>query len=196
MIAIILLMKKKSATYSVIFYNLLLLLLFFCNTTCKKTSKSTPAHTFLDSKFGFRYNGTSYTLPGKEGIAEWVVDATGFSILRPDITTGIIRYIKNNCAYFEPGNARMINVGVGGGCDITLNGAPIDSTAVYLFQSGFFKIVYTNCVQKSQYDIYSGTTNYFEVCDANGTFELTLKNNENKTITIGEGHFEMYSYRF
>jgi hypothetical protein len=35
----------------------------------------------------------------------------------------------------------------------------------------------------------------YDVCDADGAFELTMVNQENKTIRITEGTFETYNFR-
>ena len=62
-------------------------------------------------------------------------------------------------------------------------------------ESGHYQISYRNCYLKSEFSAGTGSTIQYEVCDADGTFELTLKNKENKTIIISDGTFEMYSFR-
>lgn len=161
---------------------------------CKKSS--IPSKTPDDSKFSFTYKGSQYTLPYRSGIAEWGIEGSvGIFINRPDLFNGIIHFPSPNCAYLVPrdngghldltGNCQLINT----------SGAPLDSIAVYLYQSGTANVSYKNCRPKTQYDPITGTYFTFDVCDANGTFDLVLKNKENKTIEITNGTFEMYSFK-
>ncbi len=131
----------------------------------------------------------------KEGTAEWTVNSSGFGIFRNDIFGGIVRYLDSNCAYFEPGEARLVGLQTGGFCRLTAGGAPLDSIAVYLYQSGSYKITYKNCYTKTEYSYLGGPPIVYDVCDADGSFELTLENQENKTIRITEGTFETYNFR-
>lgn len=94
--------------------------------------------------------------------------------------------------YLEPG---IGDVQISGNCQLSSFGFPIDSVAVYLYESGSFNILYKNCYEKSEYDPFSSSTIKYSVCDADGTFNLTLKNKENKIINITDGTFEMFSFR-
>jgi hypothetical protein len=178
-------MKKYSVIISVIFINILLF-----TSACKKTASKSSA----DSNFSFTYNGIHYVLPFKEGYAEWSFKNSGILINRPDLFKGIIYFPYANCAYLEPNNTLIIQSATN--CELTdISGLSIDSVSVYLYQSGSVNISYKNCSRKSQYDPYSGSTISYDVCDADGTFDLTLKNKENKTITITEGRLEAYGFQ-
>jgi len=165
-------------------------MLFFQGLLACKKSSSDTKHFPTDSRFRFTYNGIKYELPVNEGTTEWAIN-NGIYIYRPDLFGGAIHFPFSNCAYLDPD----LDIIAHGNCDLTKNGAPIDSALVYLYQSGSFNISYTNCYQKSEYDIVTGTTIVYDVCDATGTFNLTLKNSEGKTIVITDGSFEAYNFR-
>jgi len=158
-------------------------------TACKK---SDMGHSPLDGKFSFTYNGIKYVLPYKEGVAEWSV-WPGLYIYRPDLFDGTIRMPSAYCGYLEP--QYDDNISVGANCQLSskYSGYTIDSVEVYFYQSGFFNISYKNCREQKEYQPYSGRTLVYDVCDAYGTFDLTLRNKENKTIVITDGTFEAYN---
>jgi hypothetical protein len=182
-------MRTYKITSTLVFY-LLLLYVLVLTTACKKTSAS-DSNSPANSKFSFIYNGTQYVLPYKEGTAEWGIENSGIFINRPDLFNGIIHFPYANCAYLDP-NTNGLSVQLAANCQLTASGMPIDSVAVYLYQSGLVNISYRNCSHKSEYDPYTGSTVSYDVCDANGTFDLILKNKENKTISINDGKFEVY----
>ena len=163
--------------------------------SCKKSTSDTPStsHTPFDGKFSFTYNGKTYTLPFKEGgTLEWST-ASGLYINRPDIFNGKIIYLYPNCAWFEPvgTNVEMNN----NHCKLDSRGFGIDSVAVYLYESGSVVKYYKNCRTKEQIDYVYGGTSSYQVCDEEGTFNLVLKNKENKTIVITDGKFQQYNVR-
>lgn len=181
---------KTYSVRSTLVISILLLYILVSTTGCKKTSSNSPT----DSSLSFTYNGIQYVLPYKEGLAEWGLKNSGIYIYRPDLFKGTINYPYANCAYLEPNDISTIQLTTN--CQLTnAGGMPIDSVAVYLYQSGSVNISYINCSTKSEYDVYSGSTILYEVCDAVGTFDLILKNKENKTITITEGKLEAYRFR-
>ena len=180
-------MRNHNITSTLIFY-ILLLYTPVLMTACKKDSKS-----FVDSKFSFTYNGTQYVLPYKEGDAEWGIENSGIFIYRPDIFNGVIHFPYAKCAYLDP-ITNGLYLGLETNCQLTASGMPIDSVAVYLYDSGFVNIVYTNCSWETKYDPFTGNSIPYEVCDANGTFSLLLRNKENKTISITDGKFEEYGF--
>ncbi len=182
--------KDKTPTIS-IFYLHLFVCVFVGVIACKKNA--TQKHSPFDSKFSFSYNGNKYILPFKEGNSEWTA-TNGIYINRPDIFNGTIHYPYTNCAYFAP-QANGLYVQVNTNCQLSVSGFPIDSLMVYLYQSGSYNITYRNCYKKKEYDIFTSSTILYDVCDADGTFNLTLKNKENKTITITDGTFQVYSFR-
>lgn len=172
-------------------FPVLLLYTLVSTTACKKTDSKLPA----DGKFSFSYNGTQYVLPYREGTAEWgITSGTGIFIYRPDLFNGTIYFPYTNCAYLEPGH--MLTLQLAANCQLTeAGGTPIDSVAVYLYQSGTVNVSYRNCSSISEYDVYTGSTIHYQVCDADGAFDLILKNKNNSTITITNGKFEVYRFR-
>jgi hypothetical protein len=168
-------------------YGFLALLSFACKKDAGKKGKSA-----YDSKFSFSYKGNHYELPLKEGTAEWGVLESGIFINRPDIFHGVIYFLNSNCAYLEPIGS---SVGRGANCVLTQFGLPNDSSAVYIYSSGSVFVSKSNCQSHSEYDPYSGSTIQYDVCDGQGAFSLTLKNNDNHSIVITDGKLELYSYR-
>ncbi|MGZ5133804.1 MAG: hypothetical protein ACXWCG_01585 [Flavitalea sp.] len=149
-------------------------------------------HTPFDSKFSFTYKEKNYTMPYKEGSAEWST-ASGLYINRPDIFNGTINYRYPNCAWLEPvgTNVQMDY----NNCKLESSGFPIDSVAVYVYESGSVIKYYKNCHTKKEYNYVSDQFFSYKVCDEEGTFNLVLKNKENKTIVITDGKFQVYSVR-
>src|SRR5258708_37431470 len=110
-------------------------------------------------------------------------------ITRIDIFTAPIYYKKPNCAYYATDNT---GVNVTGNCQLTnFSGSPIDSAAVYIYQSGSLNVSYSNCNAVKLIDL-SGNHVTLTYCDMEGSFDLVLKNNENKLITITDGKFVQY----
>ena len=158
---------------------------------CKK---SADYHTY-DSKISFSFNGNRYVLPQKEGGSEWGImnnGAGGIFINRSDIFKGIIYYPHSNCAFFEPDGS---SVQIMWDCQLSSNSFPLDSTAVYLYSEGSINLIYKNCQNKTELDPFTGRTIRYDICDVDGTFDLVLKNKENKTIRITDGKLEVYNIR-
>jgi len=165
----------------------LLICLLGCAIACKKDSAQGPPH----GRFRFTYNETHYDLSYKDGTAEWGIENSGIFIYRPDIFNGSVHFPYDSCAFLDPGiNALFVQRTAY--CDLSTNSLPIDSVKVYLYQSGSVNISYKNCSFKSEYDPFTGTNYSYNVCDANGAFNLVLKNKENKTITITNGTLELH----
>ncbi len=168
-------------------YCFLALLLFACKKNADQKSK-----TAYDSKFSFSFKGNNYTLPFKEGTAEWGIMEAGVFINRADIFPGVIYFPNSNCAYLEPAGSSVERAA---NCILTQYGLPIDSSAVYLYSSGTVFVGYSNCESHSEYDPFSNSTIHYEICDAEGSFELTLKNKNNDSIVITNGKLELYNLR-
>ncbi len=176
-------MKNKILRNIILF----LIPVLFIIPSCKKNDSTSQA----DSEFKFTYNGTQYVLSWEAGTgyAEWGIINSGIFINRPDLFNGTIKFPKSNCAYLEPQGQ---SVEMTGNCELSSSGFTIDSVAVYIYNSGTVDLDYTNCSSKSGYDPYTGEYYRSEICDVNGTFELTLKNKESKMITITNGSIRMY----
>jgi hypothetical protein len=160
------------------------IIILFGLSDCKKSSVE---HKASDNTFSFRYNGSQYSLtPLKD---EYRVDSMTIWIARFDIFTALINYKKPNCAYYATDNT-LVNVT--GNCQLT-NGAglPIDSAVVYIYQSGSLNVSYSNCNAVKLTDL-SGNHVTVTYCDMEGSFDLVLKNNENKLINISDGKFVQY----
>lgn len=168
-------------------YGLLVLSLFGCKKDADQKGKSAD-----DSTFSFTYRGTHYELPLKEGISEWGILEAGIFINRPDIFPGVVFFPNSNCAYLDPTGSSIERAA---NCVLTQFGLPIDSSTVYIYSAGSVRLDYSNCTAHSEYDPYTGSTVHYDVCDATGTFQLTLKNNNNDSIVITDGKIEQYSFR-
>jgi len=177
---------KKSVFVS-LSYGLFVLFLSGCKKDADQNAKSA-----FDSKFSFSYNGNHYDLPLKQGTAEWGIMEAGIFINRPDIFNGVVYFPNSNCAWLEPAGSPVER---SANCVLTQSGLPIDSSAVYLYSAGKAVIGYSNCSSHSEYDPYSGSTIQYDVCDAQGTFSLTLKNNSDDSVVITDGKIQLYSYR-
>lgn len=108
----------------------------------------------------------------------------------PTVFGGRVYFLRNECAYLEPGN-KVVNV-VEPNCQLSIkydfgNPQPVDSVEVYLYQSGNLDISFSSCEYKTETDIYIGQTRQYQVCRAKGTFNLTLVNKNNVTISIING---------
>jgi hypothetical protein len=176
-------MKKHISFIPVSLYAAGIIFIFIL-TDCKKSS---PGHTVTDNTFSFSYNGTQYALAPLSN--EYGVDSTTISITKLDIFSAPIYYKIPDCAYYVTDNS-MVNVS--GDCQLTNgSGLPIDSAAVYIYQSGSLNVAYSNCSSVSLVD-FSGHYVTAQYCDMAGSFNLVLKNNENKLITISDGKFVQY----
>lgn len=175
-------MKKESSLVQINLYIVgILLLLGFA--ACKKSS---PGHTASENSFSFTYNGTRYSL---DALGEYQADSMNIQITALDIFGAAIIYQKPDCAFYATDHT-VVNVS--GSCQLTNgSGLPIDSAAVYIYQSGSLNVSYSNCSSESLIDL-SGNHVTAQYCDMEGNFDLVLKNNENKLVTISDGHFVQY----
>jgi len=176
-------MKKLSIAFLTSLFAIGIIILF-CLAGCKKTN---DGHTASDNEFSFNYNGSQYKLAPIN--FEYSVDSMHIQISRPDIFDGVINFQKPDCAYYATNN-ELVNVS--GNCHLTKgSGLPIDSAAVYIYKTGSLNVVYSNCSSTSLTDL-SGRPVTAQYCDMEGSFDLTLKNSENKLVTISDGHFIQY----
>jgi hypothetical protein len=126
---------------------------------------------------------------GSGGANEWFADRTGLFIGRPDLFGGNISFEPDNCAYLDPYGNEIQRFSP---CQLSRNSQPIDSVAVFIYESGSLKINTTNCKTTSETDFFTGNTIYTSVCDITGSFNLTLKNKEDSLIVITDGVFARY----
>ena len=141
-----------------------------------------------DSWVGFKYNGKQYHLPFGSG-AEWSITRGVLSINRPDLFGGQIFYGATGCAYLQPPGRSLDLPNAVGNCKLTEYGSPLrDSVGLYLYESGSLNMLVTSC----DAGFGSQRSSLNAPCTIEGTFDLVLKNNENKTIKITDGEFHQY----
>jgi hypothetical protein len=172
------------------------LLGLFCS--CKKDN--TDRSEQRKDQFSFVYNGATYNFSISNNVANAGVskrsDHTASMIIdMPAIFGGRIYFTQPTCAYLEPGNTIIYDNYPT--CQLSIKNSygdpePIDSALVYIYQSGSLNISFSNCVMKTETDIYTGDTNQYEVCLASGTFDLVLINKNNNTIKITNGIVNQY----
>jgi hypothetical protein len=153
-------------------------------TDCKKSS---DGHTVYDNTFSFSYNESQYSLTPVHD--EYSVDSMTIGITRLDIFTAPIYFKKPDCAFYGTDNKGVM---ITGDCQLSdFSGSPIDSALVYIYQSGSMNVSYNNCSTAKLIDL-SGNHVTAQYCDMQGSFDLVLKNKENKLITISDGKFIQY----
>jgi hypothetical protein len=155
-------------------------LCLFCS--CKKNNISGSEQR--KDQFSFVYNGTTYNYSITNNVADAGVfkrsDHTpGIMIDMPTIFGGRIFFTQPTCAYLEPGNTEVYDNYPK--CQLSVknsygNAELIDSTQVYIYQSGSLNISFSNCVMKTETDLFTGDANQYEKCLASGTFDLVLVN--------------------
>ena len=169
---------------------LLLVSLVFMLVACSK--EDTPTIAEMDT-FSWAYNGRSYHLIVKNNIANAgaLIDRNRVPAISFDMVDelGGAIYFKKACAYLAPlGSIIHENDGCGlTERDDTGTIIPIDSTKVYLYQSGSFNISVSNCTKKTAVDVLTGQSYQYDDCSVSGTFDLTVVNKEDATIKITDG---------
>lgn len=157
--------------------------------SCKKDSENAPANIFT-----FEYQGVVYNAGVNNGTLNAAAIPTpggpGVFIDIPSVFGGAIEFVSNGCAYLQPGGKAFTVTQPG--CQLSNkddfgNTTPIDSVAVYLFQSGTLNISFSECKVKSSTDPWTGATHQYQVCRAKGSFELTLINKNQQQIKITNG---------
>jgi hypothetical protein len=162
---------------------------FFVLPGCKKGSSTPKAD---DGEISFTCNGKFYsynTFDGYNGVnvGAGIYGTPLILITVPNEFSGRITYQKTGCAYLLPTQS---NIAVQPGClllDYTSSsaGAPIDSTKVFVYNSGTLYLLSSNCKTSTTNILgYSGT---ITSCDVNGTFDLTLQNKNGQKIVITNG---------
>jgi hypothetical protein len=163
---------------------------------CKKSDSDDK------TQFSFTYKGQIYNYSIVNNIANGgvgkTVDGTVFiSINMPDKFGGTI-YYQQGCAYLAP---EFTSINLGQGCtlsetQVSGDSVPIDSEKVFLYQSGSLNVSFSNCANQTGYDPFTGTNYAYTTCDANGTFDLTLMNNNDSTIKITDGVVKNFHLQF
>ncbi len=175
---------------------LLIVVVVFIFTSCKKTSDATISY------LKFTYNGVDYNYQNENinninlGIGRGVNGNVQITIGPESLFGGYIYNYSTGCAFFQPTPiAHAINIDPF--CILTTqddlgNTIPIDSQAVYIYRTGLLNAGFSNCVTKNGYDIVTGISYNYDLCDASGTFDLTLVNKTNDIIKLTNGSFKVY----
>jgi hypothetical protein len=159
--------------------------------SCKKSdSKVEPEK----DEFSFTYNGQNYNYSitgnvANAGVGKGTDGTPNIGIDMVNLFGGRVYFEKTGCAYLEPEFSYII---LNSGCMLSVQNPsgsplPIDSSKVFLYESGTLNISFSNCISKSGVDIITGLPYQYNDCAAIGTFDLTLKNNNNSTIKITNG---------
>jgi len=170
---------------------LIFISLAFFFASCKK-SESTVVPEKDD--FSFTYNGQNYNYSifgntANAGVGKGMNGTPNLFIDMVNLFGGRIYFEKTGCAYLEPEFSYII---LNSGCMLSVQNPsggplPIDSSKVFLYESGSLNVSFSNCISKSGVDIITGLPYQYNDCAAIGTFDLTLKNNNNSTIKITNG---------
>jgi hypothetical protein len=144
--------------------------------------------------FVFTYNGQTYHHRVEDyasAIVQSYDDKLSISIKMLDVFGGEIYFDEKDCAYLAPEYYKVYH---DENCNLRTqsNGhiVPIDSTKVFIFQSGYLNASLTDC-QTHTSDLGIAVYTYV-TCIASGTFELTLVNNIDETVEITNG--TIYNY--
>ena len=151
---------------------------------CVKTNVSTARSGTLS----FNYNGKTHTI--QEANFSFAQRTLIITPDDPGIFEGTI-YFRDHCAYFAP-KGFADSVWADNSCKI-YTPSEMDSTAIFFYQSGSITSSSGNCRTETGTDILSGRTMSSTYCDIDGTFNLVLKNAQNKTMTLSDGVFHLHN---
>lgn len=144
----------------------------------------------IHGEFSFSYSGEEYhNTPSNLDDEGFEVSDDGknhITIDMPDVFGAEIYFDVSHCAYL---NLSSVYVTLEENCKLTAfaNGqtGPIDSSKVFIYQSGSLQLSISDCKNHSLGSGYDWTT-----CRASGSFDLTLMNKDNETIEITNGTFK------
>jgi len=155
-----------------------------------------------ETEFSFMYKGQIYNYSVVNNISNAGVgkttDGTIFlNINFPDEFGGAI-YYQPGCAYLAP---ELTSIKLEPGCtlseiEVSGDSVPIDSEKVFLYQSGSLNVSFSNCEDHTGYDPFTNQNYTYTICDANGTFDLTLVNKNDSTIKITNGVVKNFHVQF
>ncbi|MBL0271508.1 MAG: hypothetical protein IPQ06_00190 [Chitinophagaceae bacterium] len=166
--------------------------------SCKKQAADVPAATEYP-EFSFTYNGQTYSgMNNCELLMDNGSRLEGIGINKEDVFGGKIFFYSqafnpsapfNNCAFLQPTGTLIVkNLP---GCLLTnFNGSPIDSSRVFIYNSGSISTAYTNCKLKTD----PFTNIQYEECRVTGSFSLVIGNNSGQTKKI-TGSFKFLNIR-
>ncbi len=165
--------------------------LFFSGTGCKKPGDGTSYET----KISFTYNGQQYhrsnTIFSNLMIVQNEILFVNFSGLgikdENNLFGGDIYITAHNpgtidCAFLQPTGSSVSTTG--NNCQLHNGGNPIDSVAVYWYESGSLNFTYTDCKALTG-TIVPGQKD----CAISGTFDIVLTNKNNQKMRLSNGSF-------
>ncbi len=165
--------------------------IFFTGPGCKKFGDSTSYET----KINFTYNGQqqsrSSTIYSDIIIVQneiLFVNFTGLGIKDENNLFGGDIYITARnpgaivCGYLQPTGSSVSSTGAN--CNLHSGGNPIDSVAVYWYESGSINFTYSDCK-----DVTAAIVPGQKDCAINGTFDLVLTNKNNQKMRLTNGSF-------
>lgn len=166
------------------FSGLLIALVAYCwLCSCKKYADSEDS---FPGGFKYEFEGQTYNgLDGNYGVLFNGTKVYGISISSYDLFGGEIIFKEPDCAYLKPENVELTE---DPGCILSYtDGNPIDSSLVYLYQSGVFNVKTSNLRRLEKYDPFTDQYYYVDECDVHGNFNVTLVNNKGDIMEIKNG---------
>jgi len=171
---------------------LLTLAVLLLSNACSKQADPIIEPEVID--FLFTYNGQTYHHKAGDyatASVQYFHKKLSISINMVDVFGGEIYFDEKNCAFLAPEYYKVYH-DEDCNLDARINNqiVPIDSTKVFIYQSGYLNASLTNCQTHTTdlgISVYTYTT-----CIASGTFELTLVNKIDETIEITSG--TIYNY--
>lgn len=161
---------------------------------CKKNIDS-PSY---ETQINFTYNGQQYSRTAPSTILKDYIIVQSFylsvnfaglniidqnNLLGGDITISSLNPGPIQCAYMKPRGSYV--AATGGNCSqLHSGGNPIDSVAVYWYESGSLSYSYSDC-QVLTGTIVPGQKD----CAISGTFDLVLTNKNNQKMRLTNGSF-------
>lgn len=96
------------------------------------------------------------------------------------------------CGVLMPTNFPVPYIDSLGDCNFQIpvtdhSGNPLLPEEVYYYESGTINFTKSNCSSESYFEITCLCTLKADMCDLNGTFNLTFRNGLNQTVTLTEG---------
>ena len=169
--------------------------------SCSKDKKE-PVQT---ESMNFKMNGTEYVLDefkfgaGSPAAGNFRLrSATNFGT-----TTGVptdfpywfdIRKTSSGsiCAVLMPKSFPIPYIDSLGDCNFQIpvadqNGNVLSPDEIYYYESGTINFTKSNCENESYFEITCLCTLNADMCDLNGTFNLTFKNGLNQIVTLTDG---------
>ena len=148
--------------------------------------------------FSFVYNGQTYQSTIRNNTTDAAATKShgkiSVSIDMENVFHGRIYFEEGNCAFFAPW---FTNIQKGQDCQLFIinpvgSPEPVDSSEVYLYQSGTLNASASNCETRAGTDFVTGYPYSITMYAIKGTFDLILVNKNGQTIQITNGIFNLH----